>query len=65
MSEADTFFATDPVMVTVQVVCWIALYMAPTIVAVCRKHRQAGAIAALNFFLGVTIIGWIGALICR
>jgi hypothetical protein len=40
-----------------------ALYWTPTIVAVIRKSPSAMAIAALNFFLGWTVIGWIIAFV--
>lgn len=39
-----------------------ALYMVPTIVAICRTHRSTGQIAVLNLFLGLTFFGWVGAL---
>jgi Superinfection immunity protein/zinc-ribbon domain len=38
-------------------------YFLPTIIAMVRKKRNAGAVAALNFFLGWTVVGWIVALI--
>jgi hypothetical protein len=40
----------------------ILVYMAPTMVAAARGHRQRSAIAALNIFLGWTLIGWVSAL---
>ena len=43
------------------VVC--ALYWLPTIIAVARKQPNVMAIAALNFFLGWTVIGWIISLV--
>jgi hypothetical protein len=39
----------------------IGLYFLPSFVG--RKKRNAGAIVALNFFLGWTVIGWIVALV--
>ena len=39
-----------------------ALYLLPTIVAVHRHHHQSGAVAAINFFLGWTLIGWVVSL---
>lgn len=39
------------------------LYFLPTIIAASRKHPNVGGIVALNFFLGWTVLGWIGALI--
>lgn len=38
-------------------------YFAPTIIAVVRKKRNAGAIAVLNIFLGWTVVGWVVALV--
>jgi hypothetical protein len=38
-------------------------YFLPILVAVSRKHNNASAIGVLNFLLGWTIAGWIGALI--
>lgn len=41
----------------------LALYFAPTIIASFRKHPNALGIFLLNFLLGWTLLGWIGALI--
>jgi hypothetical protein len=41
----------------------VFLYFVPWLNSLSRKHNNAGAIAVLNFFLGWTIVGWIGALI--
>jgi len=38
-----------------------ALYFLPTIVAWRRRHHNLLAIALLNFSLGWTVVGWIGA----
>jgi hypothetical protein len=38
------------------------LYFFPSIVAANRKHPNADAICVINFFLGWSIIGWVGAL---
>lgn len=38
-------------------------YFVPTIVAYARQKRNAGAILALNIFLGWTVIGWVVALV--
>jgi len=40
-----------------------ALYFIPTIVAVMRKHPQVVPIAALNFLLGWSVLGWIASFI--
>jgi Superinfection immunity protein len=39
------------------------MYFAPTIIAAVRGHRQTLAIGALNFLLGWSVIGWIGAFV--
>ena len=41
----------------------VALYWLPTIIGVARKQPSVMAIAALNFFLGWTVIGWIMSLV--
>ena len=41
----------------------LCMYFLPTVVAALRKHRQTGAIAALNILLGWTVLGWIGAFV--
>ena len=41
----------------------VVIYLVPTTIAVNRKHNNAGAIAALNIFLGWTFIGWVVALV--
>ena len=40
-----------------------AIYMLPTIIAFRRKHPNRWIIALINFFFGVTFIGWILALV--
>lgn len=39
------------------------LYLLPTIEAWLRKHPNLGAIAAVNIFLGWSLIGWVIALV--
>jgi hypothetical protein len=41
----------------------ILLYVLPTIIALCRHHRSAAAIALVNLLLGWSVIGWFFALI--
>jgi len=38
-------------------------YFLPTIIAVQRDHRSSDTIFFVNLFLGVTVIGWLVALI--
>ena len=39
------------------------MYWLPTIIAIMRRTPSALGVAALNFFLGWTVIGWIIALV--
>jgi len=41
----------------------IAVYFAPAFVALIREHHNSLAIATLNLFLGLTVIGWVVALV--
>lgn len=41
----------------------LACYFLPLIVALHRGHSNALGIGLLNFFLGWTLLGWVGALI--
>jgi len=40
-----------------------AFYFIPTIVAAAKKSKRAAAVAALNFLLGWTVLGWVVALV--
>jgi hypothetical protein len=40
-----------------------AMYWLPTLIALVRQTPSALGIAALNFFVGWTVIGWILALV--
>ena len=39
------------------------IYFIPSFIAYRRKHKQTISIILLNFFLGWSLIGWVGALI--
>lgn len=41
----------------------VFLYWLPTMIAVLRRTPSALGVAAINFFLGWTVIGWIVAMI--
>lgn len=48
------------------VIAWIILlsfYFMPTIIACVRGHHNQNAVAAMNFFLGWTFLGWIIAFV--
>lgn len=40
-----------------------AAYFLPSLIATYKKKQNAGAIFALNFFLGWTFFGWVFALV--
>ena len=44
-------------------VALFALYFLPTLVALGRGHRNAGAIIAVNLLIGWMFIGWVIALV--
>jgi Superinfection immunity protein len=50
-------------MFLIHVALFFMAYMFPWCLAVSRHHRNSGAIAVVNFFLGWTVIGWILALV--
>lgn len=41
----------------------IACYFIPTFVACANNHKQRTSIFVLNFFLGWSVFGWVGALV--
>ena len=41
----------------------ILIYLLPSIIAAKRHHNNEGAIVALNFLLGWTLLGWVAALV--
>jgi hypothetical protein len=45
------------------IIIGVAFYFLPTIVAFARHKKQSLAIFLVNFFLGWTFLGWVGALI--
>ena len=47
----------------VLVLCSIAVYFIPTIVAISNHKANTAAIATLNIFLGFTYLGWVLALV--
>lgn len=49
--------------VVIPVIVFLIVYFLPTIMAKVRRHPSSSAIAALNFFLGWTVLGWIGAMV--
>jgi len=41
----------------------IIIYFLPTLIARERKHPQLEALALVNFFFGITMIGWVVCLV--
>ena len=41
----------------------LGVYLLPSIVAASRRHRNEGAIVALNILLGWTFVGWVVAFV--
>jgi len=61
MTTTDALIAVVYVFVSIGV--GGAIYFFPWIVAGIRHHRNEGAIAVLNIFLGWTGVGWVAALV--
>lgn len=40
----------------------LVIYFLPTIVALARSRTNTGSIFIVNFFLGLTLVGWVVAL---
>jgi hypothetical protein len=56
------YFLESPAMMTF-ILALFVMYWLPTIVAIARHTHSALGIAALNFFFGWTVVGWLLALI--
>lgn len=41
----------------------VLIYFVPSAIAIMRKHNNLVGILALNFLLGWTLLGWVGALV--
>lgn len=63
MQNAQDGTAAGPIVTLLLITAGVCFYFLPAIVAATRKKRSAGAIFALNFFLGWTFIGWVVALV--
>jgi RsiW-degrading membrane proteinase PrsW (M82 family) len=51
------------IVLVIALFCVLAFYFLPTIIAIKRKSPHTTAVVILNFFLGVTLLGWIIALV--
>ena len=57
MSDLPILFAVSGWIMLV-----LALYCAPTLIAIKRDHRMMMSIMVINLFLGWTLIGWVVSL---
>jgi hypothetical protein len=53
----------DTIAVIIFGLCCFFAYIIPGIIASTRKHKNSGAILALNLLLGWTFIGWVICLV--
>jgi hypothetical protein len=51
------------VTVSIQAAAAACVYALLAILAACRRHPRAEAVALLNLLLGWTVVGWIAALL--
>ncbi len=51
------------VVIILVAVIGIPIYLLPSLIAYKRNHKNVIAIIIVNFFLGATVIGWVGSLI--
>lgn len=63
LSELSQRIAGYEMLVLVLAPLFLVAYFMPVLVAVVRRHRFAGSIGAVNFVLGWTGLGWLGAMI--
>lgn len=54
---------SDFVIPAVALMLFALLYLTPTVVAVVRRVPDTGTLAAINLFLGWTVIGWIATMV--
>lgn len=59
----DLVRPSELVVPAVAMAIFALLYLTPTIVAVLRRVPETGTLAAINLFLGWTVIGWIASMI--
>ncbi|MEX0959985.1 MAG: superinfection immunity protein [Burkholderiales bacterium] len=63
LSELSQRIAGYEMLVFVLAPLFLVAYFMPVLVAVVRRHRFAASIGAVNFVLGWTGLGWLGAMI--
>ena len=63
MIAVEAANGADAPLGIVGVVVLFFLYFLPTLIAKSRKKANTGAVFALNFFLGWSLVGWVVALV--
>jgi RsiW-degrading membrane proteinase PrsW (M82 family) len=62
-TQLQTLSLSQVVLLVIALFLVLAFYFLPTIIAIKRKSPHTMAVVILNFFLGVTLLGWIIALV--
>lgn len=57
--QMQNFTITELILITLVLV----IYFLPVLIALLRHHKNTLAIFLLNFFLGWTVLGWVGSLV--
>lgn len=62
-TQLQTFSLSQVILLVIALFLVLAFYFLPTIMAIKRKSPHTTAVVILNLFLGVTLLGWIIALV--
>ena len=62
-TQLQTLSLSQVVLLVIALFLVLAFYFLPTIMAIKRKSPHTTAVVILNLFFGVTLIGWIIALV--
>jgi uncharacterized membrane protein len=62
-THIDNFGPIQFVFLVIILFCVLAFYFLPTIMAIKRNSPHTAAVVILNIFFGVTLFGWIIALV--
>lgn len=59
----ETFMGLEIYFIAAIIIFALFIYLLPSLIAISGHRRQAFAIFIVNFFLGWSFLGWLGALI--
>lgn len=62
-TQSQNLSLSQVVLLVIALFLVLAFYFLPTIMAIKRKSPHTTAVVILNLFLGVTLLGWIIALV--